>query len=79
MKVITHLLLFLVGAAAGVYWGVNHPDLAAQEHLKIQAAVSEAKVDLLQKFNSGDTKADYQRMLSDEQQKLAQTKQQMGN
>jgi hypothetical protein len=79
MKLISHLLLFLLGGAVGVYWGVNHPDLAAKEQLKINAAVSQAKIELLQRFNSGDTKADYQHMLSDEQQKLAQAKQQIGN
>jgi hypothetical protein len=79
MKLISHLILFALGAGAGVYWGVNHPDLAAREHLKIQAAVSQAKIELLQRFSTGDASANYQKMLEDEKQKLSQANQQIGN
>ena len=83
MRLLSHLLTFALGIGAGIYWGVNHPaaaaDLTAREQMKIQAAVSQAKIELLQRFSSGDSKANYQSMLQEEQQKLSQAKQQIGN
>ncbi len=52
VKLITHSAVFLVGAGAGVYWGVHNPVQAANvssiETAKIQAAVAQAKQQLLQ-------------------------------
>ena len=39
-KIITHVLVFAVGAGAGVYWGVNHPSQAQNV-----ANVEQAKID----------------------------------
>jgi hypothetical protein len=83
MKLISHLLIFALGICAGIYWGVNHPTAAAKltsrEQIKIQAAVSQAKIELLQRFSSGDPSANYKSMLEEEKQKLSQAKQQIEN
>jgi hypothetical protein len=89
MKMAIHLIVFALGVAAGVYFSVSHPqaaaDIADQEQkqaLKLKAAVSEARVDLLQKFlNETPTTqgSGYQRMLDDEKKKLADAKQALGN
>jgi len=51
-KLISHAVLFLAGAGAGVYWGVHHPTAAATvsdtETAKIQQAVAAAKQAVLQ-------------------------------
>ena len=84
MKFISHLVLLAVGAALGVWWGVNHPAEAEKLTAHEQAAVSAAKIDLIQKFmghGSPDDKnsADYQQMLKEEQQKLQDAKAKLGN
>jgi cytoskeletal protein RodZ len=52
-KLIGHLVVFVIGAGAGIWWGVYHPteaqELTATEHAKIESAVAIAKRDLLQK------------------------------
>jgi hypothetical protein len=82
MKLVTHLVVFALGIGAGIYWGVQHPtaaaDLAGREQLKIQAAVSAAKIDLLQRFNSGDSSANFKKMLEEEKAKLLEANQQIG-
>jgi hypothetical protein len=46
-KLLTHVLIFLVGAGAGVWWGVNHPSDAARiadtEQLRVEQAAAAAK------------------------------------
>jgi len=90
MKLIFHLVVFLAGAGVGIWWGVNHPaaaqNVSAQEEqqaAKIQAAVSQEKITLLQKFlgtsNSDQTSADFKQMLSDEKQKLQNATAKLGN
>jgi hypothetical protein len=82
MKHLIHLLFFCVGCGVGVWWGVEHPaqasNLAAQE----QAAVSNAKVELLQRFTStsrpDSQTASFKQMLSEEQQKLQDAKSKLG-
>ncbi|MGD1278206.1 MAG: hypothetical protein ABR964_13420 [Tepidisphaeraceae bacterium] len=73
------VVIFLAGAGAGIYWGVHHPQLAAdiagkeqQQTLKIQAEVARAKIQLLDQF-LGDKKpasGDVRQMKSEEQKKL---------
>jgi uncharacterized membrane protein len=90
MKLIFHLLVFFAGAGVGVWWGVNHPaaaqnvsDQEVQQAAKVQAAVSQEKIALLQKFlgnNSADQNvADFKQMLSDEKQKLQNATAKLGN
>ena len=57
MKLISHLLILMVGAGLGIWWGVNHPEAAQnvaaneeQQAAKIQAAVSQEKIKLLNQF-----------------------------
>lgn len=81
MKLVLHLIVFLAGAGVGIWWGANHPTQAQnvsateeEQAAKIQAAVSQEKITLLQKFlgNSSPDQnaADFKQMLSDEKQKL---------
>jgi CHASE3 domain sensor protein len=42
-KLITHVLVFAIGAGAGVYWGVNHPSQAQQVEMREQARIDQAK------------------------------------
>ncbi len=42
-KLITHVLVFALGAGAGVYWGVNHPSQAQQIEMREQARIDQAK------------------------------------
>jgi hypothetical protein len=84
MKLISHLLILAVGAGLGIWWGVNHPTEAQNLAAREQAAVSQAKIDLIQKFmghGSPDDKnsAEYQQMLKDEQQKLQDAKAKLGS
>jgi hypothetical protein len=63
IKLITHAAVFLIGAGAGVYWGVHNPTAAANlsdiESAKVQQAVAQAKQDVLSQVvadqNSGGT------------------------
>jgi hypothetical protein len=52
-KLISHLLVFVAGAAVGVYWGVHNPTAAANisdaEQARINQAVALAKQNVLQK------------------------------
>jgi hypothetical protein len=54
LKLIGYLVVFVIGAGAGVWWGVGHPsaaaDLANTEQLKISEAVALARQNLLQQF-----------------------------
>lgn len=80
MKHIVHLIFFAAGLGLGIWWGVNHPqqaqgvaDAEGREAAKIQAAVSQEKIALLQQFvhsTPDQNAADFKQMLSDEKQKL---------
>ncbi|HSV16449.1 MAG TPA: hypothetical protein VLI90_19455 [Tepidisphaeraceae bacterium] len=57
MKLLVHLAIFAVGAALGVWWGVNHPtqaaDVAGREDVainRVKAEVAKAKIELLEHF-----------------------------
>jgi hypothetical protein len=62
-KLVSHAVIFSLGAGLGVWWGTNHPTQAAivagREDTyitRIKAEVAKAKVDLLEKFlGSGPT------------------------
>jgi hypothetical protein len=81
MKHIYHLVIFVAGIALGIWIGVKYPsqsqNVAAtedQEAAKIQAAVSQQKITLLQQFlhsSPDQNAADFKQMLSDEKQKLS--------
>ena len=89
MKHIYHLFIF----AVGIGWesiGVKFPSQAKkvaatedQQAAKIQAAVSQEKITLLQQFlgksNADQTNADFKQMLSDEKQKLQNATAKLGN
>jgi hypothetical protein len=81
MKFIFHVLIFAVGAGAGVWWGVNHPRAAQNLDAQIQAEVSKAKIavynDVL-KDNPGNSAA-YQQKIQDEQKNLNAANQQLQN
>jgi hypothetical protein len=51
-KLIGHLVVFVVGAGVGVWWGVSHPqmaqNLATMEQVKIQQAIAQGKQQALQ-------------------------------
>ena len=44
IKLITHVLVFAVGAGAGVYWGVNHPSQAQHIADMEQARIDQARL-----------------------------------
>jgi hypothetical protein len=91
MKLISHLLILLVGAGLGIWWGVNHPaeaqnihDQEQQQAAKIQEAVSQEKIDLMNRLLGHDSvkpadTAAFKQMLSDEQQKLQDAKSKLAN
>jgi hypothetical protein len=77
MKHIYHLLIFALGTALGVWIGINFPEQSKQQTARVQEAVSQAKISLLNHFMDSakeDTKAEMQQMLKDEQQKLDSSK-----
>jgi hypothetical protein len=91
MKLILHLIVFAVGAGVGIWWGANHPteaqNISAQEEVqtaKIQAAVSQEKIDLMNRLlghdavKASDT-TEFKQMLSDEKQKLQDAKSKLAN
>jgi hypothetical protein len=84
MKHIYHLLIFAAGTVLGIWIGVKFPnqskpvaDAADQKASSIEAAVSQAKISLLNQLEQAkpeDAKAEMTQMLKDEQQKLATSK-----
>lgn len=89
MKLLSHLLILAVGIGLGIWIGVRYPQQSQQvanteeqQAAKIQAAVAQEKIALLQKFlgnsNSDQNSAEYKQMLSDEQQKLQDAKAKLG-
>ena len=81
MKHLYHLFIFAVGIGLGIWIGVRFPSQAqtvaaaeGQQAARIQAAVSQEKITLLEKFlgksNSDQDNAEFKQMLSDEKQKL---------
>ncbi len=88
MRLAIHAIIFALGVAVGVYFSVNHPQAAAniadaevKESAKVKAAVSEAKVDLLERFlgeKPTTMGSGYQQMLDDERKKLAAAKKELG-
>jgi hypothetical protein len=81
IKLITHLLIFVIGAGVGMAWGVHHPQEAQNLDLRIQKEVAQAKVDLLHRFMTDNPKAasTYQQEADDAQKKLDDANQQLGN
>ena len=92
MKFLYHLFIFAVGIGLGIWIGVKYPeqsqkvaDTEDQQAARIQAAVAQEKIDLLNHFmgqsSSGaqDTKAEMQQMLKDEQQNLQAAKAKLTN
>jgi hypothetical protein len=90
MKHIYHLFIFAVGIGLGIWIGVKFPSQAQkvaatedQQAARIQAAVSQEKITLLQQFlgksNSDQAKADFNQMLNDEKQKLQNATAKLGN
>ncbi|MGD0770459.1 MAG: hypothetical protein ABSB42_19925 [Tepidisphaeraceae bacterium] len=90
MKHIYHLFIFAVGIGLGIWIGVKFPSQAQkvaatedQQAAKIQAAVSQEKITLLQQFmgksNSDQNNAEFKQMLSDEKQKLQNATAKLGN
>ncbi|HEX4052721.1 MAG TPA: hypothetical protein VHX86_00510 [Tepidisphaeraceae bacterium] len=85
MKLISHLLILVVGAGLGVWWGVNHPEAAQnvatneeQQAAKIQEAVSKEKIVLLKKFldttQPDQSSSEFKQMLNQEKQNLQNAK-----
>ena len=75
-RLIVDAVFFVGGAAAGVYWGVNHPSQAADfaqrekvQALKVEVAADQASVNVLQKFGGNSDAA--QAALTEAQNKLA--------
>jgi hypothetical protein len=62
-KIIGHLVVFVVGVGAGVWWGVNNPTEAAKlaggEQARIQQAVAIAKRDLLRAAPTSGPSSDW--------------------
>ncbi len=56
-KLITHVLVFAIGAGAGVYWGVNHPSQAQQIEIKEQARLDQLKQGISKVANPPSTPA----------------------
>jgi hypothetical protein len=89
MKLLSHLLILAVGVGLGIWIGVRFPaqsqpiaNSEEQQAAKIQQAVAQEKITLLQKFlgnsNSNQDTAEYKQMLSDEQQKLQAAQAKLG-
>ena len=79
LKLIFCLIIFAAGVGVGIYWGVSHPNQAANvaqteadDTASIQAKIKQAKIDLLNKLDdSGSTSnSDFHRMLDNEKHKL---------
>ncbi|MGA2233675.1 MAG: hypothetical protein ABSH22_22445 [Tepidisphaeraceae bacterium] len=91
MKHIVHILFFIAGAGVGIWWGVDHPTQAQKvatteetDTAKIEAAVAQAKIELLSKFTSYSStqpsdQAQFKQMLSDEKVKLSDATSKLGN
>ncbi|MGD0390603.1 MAG: hypothetical protein ABSC42_16790 [Tepidisphaeraceae bacterium] len=90
MKHIYHLFIFAVGIGLGIWIGVKFPSQAQkvaatedQQAARIQAAVSQEKITLLQQFlgksNPDQANADFKQMLNDEKQKLQNATAKLGN
>jgi hypothetical protein len=90
MKHIYHLFIFAVGLGLGIWIGVKFPSQAQkvaatedQQAARVQAAVSQEKITLLQKFlgksNPDQANADFKQMLNDEKQKLQNATAKLGN
>jgi hypothetical protein len=73
IRLVTHLAVFTIGAGVGIYWGVNHPDQAADIAQREQIAATKAKIEILEKFGSSIPNG--QQMLDDEKKKLGDTTQ----
>jgi hypothetical protein len=56
-KLISHLVIFALGAAVGVYWGVNHPSDAQRIADQEAADVALAKQKVLQDLNAAQPPA----------------------
>jgi hypothetical protein len=55
MKLISHLVLLILGAAIGLWYGVNHPTQAAKIAAHEKQIVAQAKVEILEKLHSSST------------------------
>ena len=90
MKHVYHLFIFAVGIGLGIWIGVKFPSQAQkvaatedQQAARIQAAVSQEKITLLQQFlgksSPDQNNADFKQMLNDEKQKLQNATAKLGN
>jgi hypothetical protein len=83
MRFLLDLVIFAVGAGLGIWWGVSHPAEAQNVAAREQAAVAQAKIEVLEKF-MGTTQpdqrgAEFQQMLDQEKQKLQDAKSKLDN
>jgi hypothetical protein len=81
MKLISHIVIFALGATLGIMWSVKHPAAAQNADLQIQAKVSEAKIDLLKRIaaENPSSAAKYQQEAQQEQTNLDNTNKQLAN
>jgi hypothetical protein len=70
LKLISHIIVLLIGASLGVWWGVYHPAQATNLVAQEQADIARAKVELLQKLNGNPSKENIQQNLDAETQNL---------
>jgi len=74
-KLISHIIVLLIGASLGVWWGVYHPVQATNLVAQEQADIAKAKVALLQKLNGNPSKENIQQNLDAETQNLQHVQQ----
>jgi hypothetical protein len=83
MKHLLHILFLAVGFGLGVWWGVKNPAQATNLQAHEEAAVAQAKVELLTRFTSTTRpdaeSASFKQMLAEEQQKLQNATAKLGN
>jgi hypothetical protein len=84
MKHVIRAGFFIAGLLVGISWSVVHPAAAQNVHnmesvqgLKISAAVSQAKLALLNKIAGDHPDPKYQQMETDEQKNLDDTNKQL--
>jgi hypothetical protein len=76
LKLISHLVILLIGASLGVWWGVYHPVQATNLIEQEKADIARAKVELLEKLKGNPSPQNIDQNLTDAQQHLQQVQQQ---
>jgi len=81
MKLISHIIIFALGAGLGILWSVKHPAAAQNVDLQVKAEVSKAKIELLNRIaaENPSTAAKYQQEAQQEQTNLDNTNKQLAN